>query len=172
MTLYRDARVKWAGVEVGGIRISHMTGIDRDTPVVVTQAKGKRQPMIIHPLKSATVTPIAAAPDKAAEWADRLIVKISALPNQDAAHEAIAVDAVGKQIHKLHESRPELEKAIYAAIDALPTGTGVDTLIKRLNAAKDIDAAGEVMADPDVGSLNAEDASKLMAAYRAKWGDA
>jgi len=27
------------------------------------------------------------------------------------------------------------------------------------------------MTDPDVDGLNAEDASKLMAAYRSKWGE-
>jgi len=174
MTLYRDPRVKWAGVEIGGIRISHMTGIERDTPVVVTQAKGKRQPVIIHPLKSAAVTPIAAAPDKAAEWTEKLIAKISTLPHQDAAHDAIAADVVGNRIRQLHESRPELEKAIYAAIDELPTNPAVSvaTLIKRLSGCKNMDEAVDVMAHPDADTLNDEDASKLMAAYRAKWGEA
>ena len=53
-----------------------------------------------------------------------------------------------------------------------PPAVSVATLIKRLNACKDADAAGAVMADPDVDLLNAEDASKLMAAYRAKFGGA
>lgn len=53
-----------------------------------------------------------------------------------------------------------------------PPPLSVATLIKRLNAAKDIDAAGEVMSDPDVDALNAEDASKLSAAYRERWGEA
>ena len=51
-----------------------------------------------------------------------------------------------------------------------PPAVSVDTLIKRLNACMDVDAAGIVMTDPDVDGLNAEDASKLMAAYRAKFG--
>ena len=53
-----------------------------------------------------------------------------------------------------------------------PPALSVATLIKRLNACEDADAAGNVMTDPDVDALNAEDASKLMEAYRAKWGDA
>lgn len=53
-----------------------------------------------------------------------------------------------------------------------PPAVSVATLIKRLNACKDADAAGAVMTDPDVDLLNAEDASKLMAAYRAKFGGA
>ncbi len=51
-----------------------------------------------------------------------------------------------------------------------PPAVSVATLIKRLNACKDADAAGAVMTDPDVDLLNAEDASKLMAAYRVKFG--
>ena len=53
-----------------------------------------------------------------------------------------------------------------------PPAVSVATLIKRLNACKDADEAGNVMTDPDVDALNPEDASKLMAAYRAKFGDA
>ena len=53
-----------------------------------------------------------------------------------------------------------------------PPAVSVATLIKRLNACKDADEAGNVMTDPDVDALNPEDASKLMAAYRAKFGGA
>ena len=55
---------------------------------------------------------------------------------------------------------------------AEPPAISVATLIKRLNACKDVDAAVVVMTDPDVDALNAEDAGKLMAAYRAKFGEA
>jgi len=51
-----------------------------------------------------------------------------------------------------------------------PPAVSVATLIKRLNACKDVDDATAIMADPDIDALNAEDASKLMAAYRAKFG--
>ena len=42
MTLYNDPLVKFGGAEVGGIRISHMTGIDRDIQVSLTATKGKK----------------------------------------------------------------------------------------------------------------------------------
>ena len=53
-----------------------------------------------------------------------------------------------------------------------PPAVSVATLIKRLNACKDVDAAGIIMTEPDVDELNAEDAATLMAAYRAKFGKA
>lgn len=51
VTLYRDAKVKWAGLEVGGIRISHLSHIERDMVMALTATKGKRAPHTVKPLK-------------------------------------------------------------------------------------------------------------------------
>ena len=51
MTLYRDAKVKWAGLEVGGIRVSHLSHIERDMVMALTATKGKRAPHTVKPLK-------------------------------------------------------------------------------------------------------------------------
>lgn len=50
ITLFRDDTVKWAGVEIGGIRISHASHIAEPTRVLVTTAKNKRIPMTIDVL--------------------------------------------------------------------------------------------------------------------------
>lgn len=42
LTLYNDPQVKFGGDEVGGIRISHMTDIDRDVQVSLTATRGKK----------------------------------------------------------------------------------------------------------------------------------
>lgn len=42
MTLYNDPAVKFGGADVGGIRISHMTDIERDIRVSLTATKGKK----------------------------------------------------------------------------------------------------------------------------------
>jgi len=119
MTLYRDPRVKWAGVEIGGIRISHMTGIERDTPVVVTQAKGKRQPIIIHPLKiaAATVTPITPKADKAKEGSDALIATIENCMTAAELGELLDDADVKKKIEYLERKRPELAKEVNALLE-------------------------------------------------------
>ncbi len=120
MTLYRDPRVKWAGVEVGGIRISHMTGIDRDTPVVVTQAKGKRQPTIIHPL---VISAPAPTEDKAAAWTDKLIERIQTMATLQDANAALADALVSKRVDQISATRPDLNARIDAALAALPSVT-------------------------------------------------
>jgi hypothetical protein len=40
MTLYRDASVQFGGMQVGGIRVSHMSHIDGEKTVVVMKSKG------------------------------------------------------------------------------------------------------------------------------------
>lgn len=48
LTLYNDPQVKFGGDEVGGIRISHMTDIERDVQVSLTATRGKKA---LHTIK-------------------------------------------------------------------------------------------------------------------------
>lgn len=50
MTLYRDAGVKWGGLAVGGIRISHMTHIKSAQTMALTETKGSKKPFTVKPL--------------------------------------------------------------------------------------------------------------------------
>lgn len=47
MTLYADPDVKWAGVAVGGIRISHLSGIESQVMLMLSETKGKRKPIVV-----------------------------------------------------------------------------------------------------------------------------
>lgn len=50
LTLFRDPAVKWAGMEVGGIRISHMSDIGAAMTMALTATRGKRNPFVVKPL--------------------------------------------------------------------------------------------------------------------------
>jgi hypothetical protein len=50
MTLYRDPAVKFGGMDVGGIRISHLSHIDKRMTVALTVTRGKRAPYVVEPL--------------------------------------------------------------------------------------------------------------------------
>lgn len=50
MTLYRDDRVRFGADAVGGIRISHMSGIDRETTMALMVTRGKRAQYTVQPL--------------------------------------------------------------------------------------------------------------------------
>lgn len=84
LTLYRDPGVKWGGMEVGGIRISHMTDITAKIVIALTATKGQRKPHVVMPLvmSSAKTTTVTAA-DRAAQRR----AEIDALPDAAAVAE-------------------------------------------------------------------------------------
>lgn len=55
VTLYLDKSVRFGKEQVGGIRLSHATHIDKPTTVSVTTARGRRSPVTVHPLDPRTV---------------------------------------------------------------------------------------------------------------------
>lgn len=60
MTLYRDPSVTWAGMAVGGIRISHLSDIDSKLTMALTATKQSRKPYTVQPLKAGAPKTVAA----------------------------------------------------------------------------------------------------------------
>lgn len=58
MRLYGDATVKFGGEDVGGIRISHMSDLDRPMTMALTMSKAKRKAFTVRPLH------VALGPDR------------------------------------------------------------------------------------------------------------
>ena len=54
LTLFCDVNVKWAGQNVGGIRISHMSHIDEPKTMMLSESKGKRKPVTVYPIETAS----------------------------------------------------------------------------------------------------------------------
>lgn len=52
LTLYRDENVMFGGIRVGGIRVSHMSHIDREMTVALSFTRGKKAVHTIKPLKT------------------------------------------------------------------------------------------------------------------------
>lgn len=50
MRLYCDPTVMYAGVKVGGIRVSHLSDISSDLELMVTATRGKRKPIHVKKL--------------------------------------------------------------------------------------------------------------------------
>lgn len=64
MTLYGDPNVKFGGVAVGGLRISHMTGIDKPVEIMLATTRGKRAPFVVNPLVGVETQTTEATEDK------------------------------------------------------------------------------------------------------------
>lgn len=113
LTLYRDPAVTWGALAVGGIRISHMTDIERDMVMALTEKKGSRKPFIVKPLRVE-----APAEDKVTPGVMMLIGRIDAATDLSVL-EAITGDAgVAKQRAWLAKNRPELAAKVDDAVSA------------------------------------------------------
>jgi hypothetical protein len=110
MTLFRDPKVAFGGMEVGGIRISHMSHIERDMTMALTVTKAKRAPFVVLKL--------ADAVDKAAVGAASLVQRIQAAPDMAALEAITADDGVTKQRAWMAKHRPELAGQVNDAVAA------------------------------------------------------
>lgn len=108
MTLYSDPEVKFGGVKVGGVRISHMSHIEHDIAISLTSTKGKKQGYTVHKLEvqqrrprgPATLDTVLRAAAKATtrehiKWCQD---QIQALP---ADEQAAALEAVQNRMNDL-----------------------------------------------------------------------
>lgn len=82
--LYTDDNVKFGGVKVGGIRISHLSDIDKTMSIMLSVSKGRREPVTVSKLPT---YPQAEFDKNSAAWVaaikagkitlDQLIEKVS-----------------------------------------------------------------------------------------------
>jgi len=89
MSLYCDPKVKWGGMEVGGIRISHMSDIDSAITMALTVTRANKKPFTVNPLKV----------EQAIDWTAQI----------DEAVSVAALGAVWKQIPS--KDKPKYEAA-------------------------------------------------------------
>ena len=134
MTLYNDPDVLWAGMKVGGIRISHMSHIDGPITLALAENKKNRKLFTVKPLATAKPSPAAATPqvaaadtslidagqsvmaasnetiaDPAADYAASIMDKISAAETVDE------IEMIAEQARKKLARRPELLAGIETA---------------------------------------------------------
>ena len=53
LTIYGDPAVRYGGKEVGGLRVSHLSHIEKPITVALTVTRGKRAPFTVQPLPDA-----------------------------------------------------------------------------------------------------------------------
>jgi hypothetical protein len=97
MTLYRDPAVTWGGMEVGGIRISHMSHMEGPVTLALTATKKARKPYRVLPL--ATPEPVAAPepPRRTVrQFLDDLDVELREASSWDEVAAIVARDDVRK----------------------------------------------------------------------------
>jgi hypothetical protein len=96
MTLYCDKDVMFGGMKVGGIRISHVSDIERDVTMALTVTRAKRSPYTVKPIAAEAKTSsrdrlFAAARAEAGKGVAALVAFRSGLdPRANTALDAIS----------------------------------------------------------------------------------
>lgn len=118
MTLYNDPTVRWAGVEVGGIRISHLSHIEKAISVALTVTRGKRSPYTVEKLTKPGYTQAdfdknmpawKSAIESEKFTAQALIEKIQAKGLLSDAMKQTIIACEKKPEPELNDDYPELE---------------------------------------------------------------
>jgi hypothetical protein len=103
MTLFCDPKVTWAGKEEGGIRVSHMTGIDEEIVEYMRFSRAATKPYKIYPLQQERQYPDVPRHTRHTrqtpeEWTAEHIAAVDACATMDELDRVIAKGkgAVGK----------------------------------------------------------------------------
>jgi hypothetical protein len=132
MTLYCDPDVLWAGMKVGGIRISHMSHIDGPITLALAENKKNRKLFTVKPLQQRANTPAASLPDAAA-----------VTPSTDAGQSTGAASNEDKEAATRDWARKTL-----ALIDAAETREELDQLMaKRATGLEKVRGVLKTLAD-------------------------
>lgn len=103
MVLYCDPQVKFGGTAVGGIRISHLSHIDKDTDLMLTITRAKRAP---YKIKRLQVQEQAAKPEyPAKDFAEKMGAFTDSVKSGKSTPKAII--AYLEKTHTLTEEQRE-----------------------------------------------------------------
>jgi len=143
VTLYRDPDVKWGGMAVGGIRISHVSHIEKALVLALTEKKGSKKMTTVQPLK---VEQQRQEPtdDPAFAYANQYITAIEACDSADAVGEIQQRQAA--RFAKLKSERHDQADRVQAAIDRKLASLRNDGTLSETNPT-----ATEGRADEDRG---------------------
>lgn len=126
MTLYRDPEITFGKDKVGGIRVSHLSDIDKRIQIALTVTRGRRSPF--------TVDPLPSMPPQIIDFEHRIA----------EADSADALDAIAAELKgaNLGEHRARLQNAWSARKQALKSAPAADDDYGDL-----LDAAAEGVAE-------------------------
>ena len=112
MTLFQDPTVTWAGKPEGGIRVSHMSGLQEPITEAMRTSRAATKPYKIMPLADAPKQN-ANAKQTAEQWADEQAGAASVCPALGSLDDLIERGA--KAMGRLETTKPDLWAKVNAA---------------------------------------------------------
>lgn len=159
MTLYNDPNVKFGGSAVGGIRISHMTGIERELALSLTATKGKKALHTIKPLQveqSTSLANVLAAIAKANNRATMDAAKKLAAQLTRPEYIATALQAYSARVDEIKAAAAKpAAKTLEQFKQDIDNATSAETASLVIDEARDVLTPAEV--------------DELAAAFRMAW---
>lgn len=113
MTLYRDPKVQFGGLEVGGIRISHMSHIANAVTMALTATRANKKAFTVYPLEVVT-----NKRQTASEWIASVNADLEAATTSDEVAAIVARDDVRAAMEKLKPASLEVLKQRIAVAEA------------------------------------------------------
>ena len=125
LTLFRDPDVRFGSLDVGGIRISHMTHIDKQLTMALTATRGNKKPFTVKPLKLDSPVKSADPPAGAVKWAETFMAACGDAPTMGTLDDLLLVDTHKegrKSVRKWPALSARVEAAVTAAVERLQAG--------------------------------------------------
>ena len=154
MTLYNDPTVRFGGEDVGGIRISHMTDIERDVRVSLTSTRGKKAKYEIKRMSSPAAGQLADITGALTVEALKDIFGAAYKATKDAAMRAQLKAAYDARLQALHKAASTKTLADYR--------TEIDNATSAETAGLVLDDASRV--------LTTDEHAELTRAFEMAWG--
>ena len=120
MTLYCDPKVKWGGMAVGGIRISHISHINAPVTMALTETKGSKKLFTVQPLKVEPLAPKAPEPPAMtlAEWGAALQADLTAAQTAETVDAIVAREDVRMALAEAPDKvKARINAMVKAALD-------------------------------------------------------
>lgn len=139
LTLYRDEKVAFGGMAVGGIRISHMSDIDNPVTMSLTAARASKKPFTVEPL-SPGVKKVEPTPEQkkaaAKKKCDEIIALIGKCDN-DAELKSV-LDKNSAHISRFENGYSELSSAISETVKSRRSAADFAESVDESNAEEEL----------------------------------
>ena len=179
LTLYRDPLVKWGGMQVGGIRISHMSDISESLTMALTASKGNKKLFTVKPMSKAEVKlsqPVATEPLISDAARKRLEARITEVKADREAMKKYMSEKWGvehfKDLNKAQYAKLDemLDRKAMAMLDAKPAERDIDTEIANCETLDKLEALADAFTEAEAVAFTKAYADRKSALLDAEGG--
>lgn len=165
MTLYNDQAVRFGGMVVGGIRISHLSHIEREISLSLTATKGKKAQHTILPLEVVTLADVLTAITAASDRNSLNAAKVKAMKLTGEINAQKAQDAYNARVKELKSGAVSAKRPAAQPAPTEPVSS-YDEVMANIKGATDIDVL-DLIAD-STRDFEGDQAEELAEAYRLR----